>query len=169
MSGAEKKAKEEEMGPKNKRDFLKAMGAGLGIAGLTSVMGGQAFAQEKKGKYVVVITHGGNDPNRAIFGLLMAETAADKGWGQVHVWMTLDGADLACKKKTDRIESPIYKKFGNATSIMKKIKDKGGWFGVCPPCAEYFGATGNEKIEYVELAGGDWLMKNIQDAWVVWI
>ena len=52
---------------------------------------------------------------------------------------------------------------------MKKIKDKGGWFGVCPPCAEYFGATGNEKIEYVELAGGDWLMKNIQDAWVLWM
>ena len=36
-----------------------------------------AFAQaEKKDKYVVVITHGGDDPNRAIFGLLMAETAA---------------------------------------------------------------------------------------------
>ena len=97
-------------------------------------MGGQAFAQaEKKDKYVVVITHGGDDPNRAIFGLLMAETAADKGWGKVHVWMTLDGADLANKKKTDRIDSPIYKKFGNASQIMKKIKDKGGWFGGSVP------------------------------------
>jgi uncharacterized protein (DUF1501 family) len=58
----------------NKRDFLKVLGAGLGIAGLSSMMGGQSFAQEdKKGKYVIVITHGGNDPNRAIFGLLMAQ------------------------------------------------------------------------------------------------
>jgi len=37
------------------------------------MLGGQSFAEEdKKGKYVIVITHGRNDPNRAIFGLLMA-------------------------------------------------------------------------------------------------
>src|SRR4030042_7168118 len=61
----------------NKRDFLKVLGAGLGIAGLSSMMGGQSFAEEdKKGKYVIVITHGGNDPNRAIFGPLMAQTVA---------------------------------------------------------------------------------------------
>jgi predicted peroxiredoxin len=170
MREKEEKTKGGEMEQNSKRDFLKALGAGIGMAGLATVMSGQAYAQgEKKGKYVIVITHGGDDPNRAIFGLLMAETVANKGWGQVHVWMTLDGADLANKKKTDRIESPIYKKFGGALEIMKKIKDKGGWFGVCPPCAEYFGATGSDKYEWVELAGGDWLMKNIQDAWVVWI
>ncbi len=153
----------------NKRNFLKVLGAGIGMAGLSSMMGGQALADEKKGKYIVVITQGGNDPNRAILALLLAQTVADKGWGKVHVWMTLDGADLANKKKTERIESPIYKKFGNALEIMKKIKDKGGWFGICPPCADYFGASGSDKHDWVELAGGDWLMKNIQDAWVVWI
>ena len=43
-------------------------------------MGAQAFADiDKKGKYVFVITPGGNDPNRAIFGLLMAQTVAEKG------------------------------------------------------------------------------------------
>jgi predicted peroxiredoxin len=165
----EKMAMEEGEGT-NKRDFLKVFGMGLGLAGITSALGGPAFAQgDKKGKYIIVITHGGNDPNRAILGLLLAETVANKGWGQVYVWMTLDGADLVNKKKMDRIDSPIYKKFGNASSIMKKIKDKGGWFGVCPPCAEYFGAAGGDKHEGVELAGGDWLMKNIQDAWVVWM
>jgi len=110
----------------NKRDFLKALGAGLGIAGFGSMIGGQSFAEEKKGKYVIVITHGGSDPNRAILGLLLAQTVADKGWGKVYVWMTLDGADLVHKKRTERIDSPIYKKFGNALEIMKKIKDKGG-------------------------------------------
>ncbi len=169
----EKRIVEDDEGA-NKRDFLKALGAGFGIAGLTSMMGTKSFADaERKGKYVIVITHGGNDPNRAIFGLLMAQVVTDKGWGKVHVWMTLDGADLCNKKKTEKIESPIYKKFGNAFDIMKKIKDKGGWFGVCPPCAEscaeYFGAAGGDKDDWVELAGGDWLMKNIQDAWVVWI
>ncbi len=170
MGIEDKKAGSEEIEKESKRDFLKTVGAGLGMAGLATVLGGQAFAKsDEKGKYVVVITHGADDPKRAIFGLLMAMTAGDKGWGQVNVWMTLGGADLANKKRTDKIESPIYKSFGNATQIMKKIKDKGGWFGVCPPCAEFYGSTGSDRHEFVEQAGGDWLMKNIQDAWVVYI
>lgn len=28
---------------------------------------------------------------------------------------------------------------------------------------------GEEKYDWIELQGGDWLMKNIQDAWVVWM
>jgi hypothetical protein len=79
----EKKIVEESEGA-SKRDFFKVLGAGLGIAGLSSMVGGQSFADdEKKGKYVIVITHGGNDPNRAILGLLLAQTVVDKGWGKV--------------------------------------------------------------------------------------
>ncbi len=152
-------------------DFLKSVGvAGLGLAGLSAMLGGQAFSEiEKKEKYIIVITHGGNDPNRAIFALLMAEVVANKEWGKLHVWMTLEGADLASKKKADKIESPIFKKFGNAQELMKKVKDKGAWVGVCPPCAEYAGAVGDDKYEFIEKAAGDWLMKNMQDAWVLWM
>jgi predicted peroxiredoxin len=158
---------EEEEGV-SRFDFLKTVGIGLGAAGLGAVMGGQAMAEgEKKGKYVVVVSNGGNDPNRAILALLLASVAADKGWGSVHVWMTLEGADLAAKSKVERIESPVFKKFGNAMELMKKLKEKGAWFGVCPPCADYYAA--NDKVDFVEKAGGDWLMKNIQDAWVVWL
>ncbi len=149
-------------------DFLKAVGIGLGAAGLGAVLGGQAVAEgDKKGKYVVVVTNGGNNPNRAILSLILANVAADKGWGSVHVWMTLEGADLASKSKCERIESPIFKKFGSALALMTKLKEKGGWFGVCPPCADYFAPA--DRLEFVEKAGGDWLMKNIQDAWVVWM
>lgn len=46
--------------------------AGLGAAGLSALTGGQAFADmEKKGRYVIVITNGGNDPDRVVFALLM--------------------------------------------------------------------------------------------------
>ena len=163
-------SEEQEEEGSTKRDFLKMLGAGFGIAGIGSLVGAPAMAQtEKTGKYVIVITHGGDDPNRAILGLLLAQTVGDKGWGKVHVWVTLSGADLANKKRVEKIQSPIYKSSGTAAEIMKKIRDKGGWFGCCPPCAEYFGSTGSDKIDYVELAGGDWLMKNIQDAWVVWM
>ena len=30
---------------------------------------------------------------------------------------------------------------------------------------DYFGAAGSDKYDWVELAGGDWLMKNLHDAW----
>ncbi len=148
-------------------DFLKSVGVGLGAAGISSMIGGQAFAEgEKKGKYVVVISYGGNDPNRAIFGLLMADVAISKGWGNVHVWLYLEGADLAVKSKAERIKSPVYEKFGTADELIKKLKGKGVLFGACPPCIDYF--TGSDTYNFVEKAGGDWLMKNIQDAWVVW-
>jgi len=157
----------------SRHDFLKAVGtAGLGMAGLGAMMSAPAEAEVakegKKGKYVIVITHGGNNPNRAIWALLMADTIQKKGMGDVCVWMTIEGADLCRKGVPDRIVSPIFQKFGNAMEIMERVQKKGGKFGVCPPCADYFGAKGSEKFDWIELQGGDWLMKNIQDAWVVW-
>ena len=154
----------------SRQDFLKGIGLGLGAAGMVSLAGGQSLAaEEKTDRYVVAITHGGSDPNRAILALLCAFTALDKGFGAVHVWMTLDGADLANKTKAFRIESPIFKKFGNAEELMKKLKDKGATFGVCPPCAEYMGAVGADKFDFVEKQGADWLMKNIKGATVAWM
>ena len=125
-------------GPKGfRKRFSQGPWSRGGSAGLVSLMGGQALAAgEKKGNYLVAITHGGNDPNPDILGLLMALTAADKGFGEVQVWFTLDGSDLANKTKVERIDSPIFKKFGNASDLMKKLKDKGATFGVCPPCAD---------------------------------
>jgi predicted peroxiredoxin len=154
----------------SRQDFMRGIGLGLGAAGLASLTGTPALAAEAAGdRYVVAITHGGNDPNRAILGLLCAFTALDKGFGSVHVWMTLDGADLANKTKAGRIDSPIFKKFGNAEELLKKLKEKGASFGVCPPCAEYAGAVGGDKFDFVEKQGADWLMKNIKGATVAWM
>jgi predicted peroxiredoxin len=155
----------------NRHDFLKTMGMGLGAVGIASMMGGVASAADegKGNRYIVAITHGGEDPNRAILGLLMAFTALDKGFGQVHVWMTLGGAELANKSKAGRIESPIFKKFGNAEELMNKLKDKGATFGVCPPCAEYMGSVGSDKYDFVEKQGAGWLMKNIPGAVLAWM
>jgi len=169
QDGSEKKDSEEL----SRQDFLKAAGiAGLGMAGLGAMMSSPVLAEEakegKKGKYVIVITHGGNNPNRAIWALLMAETIQKKGMGDINVWMTIEGADLCKKSVPEKIVSPIFSKFGNAMEIMDRVRKNGCKFGVCPPCAEYFSAKGDEKFDWVELQGGDWLMKNIQDAWVVW-
>lgn len=159
-----------ELESDERRNFLKLLGAGLGAFGLANLFSTNSFADEdKKKKYLFVITNGGNNPNRAILGLLCAEVAVSKGLGNVYVWMTLEGAELANKNKADKIESPIFKKFGNAYELMNKIKNKNGWFGVCPPCAEYAGAVGSDKIDFVEKAGADWLLTNMKDAYVVWM
>ena len=168
-NGSDGKVREEL----SRQHFLRTAGlAGLGLAGLGAMMSAPALAEEakegKKGRYIIVITHGGNNPNRAIWALLMAETIQKKGMGDVHVWMTIEGADLCKKSVPEKIVSPIFSKFGNAMEIMDRVRKSGCTFGVCPPCAEYFSAKGDEKFDWVELQGGDWLMKNIQDAWVVW-
>jgi predicted peroxiredoxin len=151
-------------------DFLKTVGLGAGAAGLAAMMGGQAFADiEKKGKYVFVITNGTNDPNRAILALVCAKAVASKGWGDVHIWMTLQGAELTIKEKAAKIESPIFKTYGTALELMTKIKEKGGKFGVCPPCSDFACTAGGVKMDFVEKAGADWIMKNVQDAWTLWM
>ena len=153
-----------------KRDFLKVLGAGLGVAGISSLMGGQVFADiEKKGKYVFVITHGSNEPNKAIFGLYMAQIVAQKKWGNVVVWMTFDGADLASIKKAKATESSVYKGLGNALKIMDKIRWEGGSFLVCSRWADYFGITGSDKYTWAKLTDDNWLIDNIQGAFVLWI
>lgn len=151
-------------------DFLKTVGMGIGAAGLAAIMGGNAAAAEgeKKGKYVVVASSGGNDPNRAVLALILASAAQNKGY-EVQIWMTLEGADLANRTKTEGIVSPTFKKFGTAHDLMKKLNEKGAAFGVCGPSAEYMGATGSSKYDFVEMRGADWILKNIQDAWVVWL
>jgi len=164
----EEKDKECSLENDERRDFLKIAGTTFGLLGLGNLFGSSfAYASNKK-RYIFVITNGGNNPNRAILGLLFAETALSKGMGEVYVWFTLEGGDLAHKSKAENIISPIFKKFGNAYEIMRKIKDKKGWFGACPPCLEYSGAEGNNKIDFVEKAGADWLLKNMENANFVW-
>jgi len=151
-------------------DFLKTLGlAGLGFLGAGAMVSRPAAAAEgKKPHFIFVVTHGGNNPNRAIWSLLIADVALKKELGSVHVWFTIEGADLCAKGHAEKVTSPIFLKFGNAQEIMESIKKQGGTFGVCPPCAEYFGAKDATKLDYVELQGGDWLAKNIVDATVIW-
>jgi predicted peroxiredoxin len=166
----EGQGEEKEPAGISRQDFLKGIGMGIGAAGLASLIGGQALAAEgTKPRYIVVATHGGEDPNRAILALLTAVTALDKGLGSVHFWMTLNGAELANKTKAGRIDSPIFKKFGNAEELLKKLKDKGCTFGVCPPCAEYMGAEGSDKYDFIDKQGADWLMQHLAGATVVWL
>ena len=152
----------------DRADFLKLLGAGAGVAGLAALAGAQASSAGGKAKYVFAVTHGSDDPDRAVLALLLAQVVLKKGLGAVQVWMTLGGAELAHKDKAPKISSPIFSKLGEPMSLMRDIKERGGSFRVCPPCAEHAGATGAAKLDFFELAGGDWLVENIVGANAVW-
>jgi len=160
-----------ESGELSRGDFLKMAGvAGLGLAGLGTLISSPATAQEgKKGKFLFVVSSGANNPNKAILALLLADVVQKREFGDVHIWMVLEGAELCRKGHPEKIVSPAYKKFGSASEIMERIKKNGGKFGVCPPCAEWVGAEGANRIEWVEDQGGAWLMTNIQNSHVIWL
>jgi len=163
-----------ESGELSRADFLKMMGAaGLGIAGLGSLMSSPASAAEgkedKKKKYVFVITSGGNNPNRVLVALIMADVVQKKELGDVNIWLTLEGAELCRKGHPEKIVSPAFAKYGNAFDIMERIHKNGGAFGVCPPCADWVSATGSNRIEWIKDQGADWIVTNIQDSQVVWL
>jgi len=97
----------------DRQEFLRLAGTGLGALGVASLFGAPAFAGGQKGaSHIVAITHGGTVPNRAVLGLLTAGKLLENGAGKVHVWLVLEGAELANRNKAARIESPIFKKFG---------------------------------------------------------
>lgn len=157
-----------------KRDFL-SLAAGFGAAGLAGLALADTAAADapegdaSKDRYLFVVSHGSDDPNRAILALVLAHVVAAKQWGKVEVWLTLAGAELAHKSKASVIESAIFNTFGTGAALMEKLRAKGATFGVCPPCAKFAGAVGEDKPEWVAMAGGDWLMKAIKGAHVTWL
>ena len=51
----------------------------------------------------------------------------------------------------------------------RNSRKKGATFGVCPPCAEFMGAVGGDKYDFVDKQGADFLMKNLPGAAVAWM
>lgn len=150
-------------------DFLKLLGLGAGLAGLGVVTQAQAQSPAGTGRTLVVLSHGSDDPNRAVLALLLASVAAKKATGSVQIWMTLGGAEVAHRKKVEALTSPIFAAMGSASSLLAELVAKGVTLKVCPPCATAAGAKGEERHPAVEEAGGDWLLANLPGAEVIWL
>ena len=154
-------------------DLLRG-GALAGAAGLGLLLGAQpSQAQDQPAdpsRSLFAITHGADDPNRAILGLVLAQAALKAADPKpVRVWLTLGGADLAHAKKAAQIRSPIFHAFGDGLTLMKKLQAGGAQFGVCPPCASFAGADDAARVEFVPLRGGDWLLSELDGARAVWL
>ena len=71
------------------------------------------------------------------------------GGGDVLLWLTADGVNLARK---DAAGSVKPKSFPPITELLKTYADNGGRIGVCPPCGKARGVTEENMV-----ANGEWM------------
>ncbi len=169
-----------ELDALSRGEFLR-LAAGFGAAaatGLGALAAARPAAADESpapapatGSYLFVVTHGTNDMNRAVLPLVLATTVLKKGWGKVHVWLTLAGAEIAHKELCPKILSPAFKAFGTAEALILALKEKGATFGICSPCAVFSGAMDAKRYDFIPNAGGDALLPAMAAAGThtVWI
>lgn len=84
------------------------------------------------GKFVIMCTHGPENPERATIPFVMATTAqaADV---EVIVGLQADGVQLALKGVVDRIAAPSFPPLAD---LVKAFLEAGAQLLVCGPCAQ---------------------------------
>lgn len=157
-------------------DFLKLAGAtGLGIAGLGAFMGMGASPAQAAGKdggkpnFLFVITAGSNDPNRAMLALLLADVVQKQEMGGVHIYLVLEGAELCKVGSPERITSSNFHRLGDAKGVLERLARNGARIGVCPPCAEWVGAVGDNLHDWAQREDGGALLRSMQNSVTSWL
>ncbi|MBI2265273.1 MAG: hypothetical protein HYU64_08895 [Armatimonadetes bacterium] len=145
----------------SRHDFLKLMlGGGIAVAAAGALSGEAQAAEEKK--YLVVITHGEDDPNRAVLpwllldGLTAKKTYADDGM-EVSVWLVLTGLHGADTKRNGKIYSEIYK--NTVAELQKRVAARGAKMGACPACGNFFKVEEANLAPGITFQGGGWMWK----------
>lgn len=158
----------------SRSDLLKLAGAsGLGMAALLGMAGNPAAAESKdgkKGKFLIVITSGSNDPNRAMLALLLADVIQKQDMGRVHIYLALEGSELCRVGHPEKIFSSNFHKLGNALGVMERLAKNGAQIGVCPPCADWAGAVDDKKYPWAQREDGIVLLRSMMESsWTMWL
>jgi predicted peroxiredoxin len=105
---------------------------------------------QRQSKYLFTITHYDADPDRVATPLVLANNALAAG-GDVLVWLTVDGANLARQGAADSLQP---KSFPAVSGLLKTCTENGGRIGVCPPCGKTHGVTDENMLANAEWMGG---------------
>lgn len=101
-------------------------------------------------KFLVNITHGKNDCDRATVGFVVANAAVASGQETV-VFLSIDGAYLASKGYAD----DIYEDgFAPLKDLMSQFIEAGGTIWVCSPCYKKRGFGEGDLIDHAKIVGG---------------
>jgi len=103
---------------------------------------------QQQPKYLFTITTYDGDPDRVATSLVLANSAL-AGGGDVLLWLTVEGANLARKGAADALKP---KSFPPAADLLKAFADNGGRIGVCPPCGKTHGVTDENMV-----TNGEWM------------
>ncbi|NJD62210.1 MAG: hypothetical protein FIA93_05765 [Deltaproteobacteria bacterium] len=154
----------------SRSDFLKL----AGLSALVPLLGGatRASAAEGTAERLYVVTHGGDDVDRAALALLLASVDAKKIGKElpgVTIWFTLQGAKLCRKGEAGKLTSPIFKKFGTLSDILAMSTRAGAKLAACPFCLDAFDIATSDYLDGLERRGGDYVAGNVGKADVIWL
>jgi len=91
-----------------------------------------------------------DDGDRVAAPLVLANAALASG-GDVLMWLTLEGVELARKGAVDKLRT---RSFPNVTTLLEAYIENGGRIGVCPPCGKTHGISDSDLVTNAEWMGG---------------
>ncbi|QOY34284.1 DsrE family protein [Anaerobacillus isosaccharinicus] len=101
-------------------------------------------------KFLVSLTHGKGDTDRATVGFVVANAAVASG-KEVVVFLNIDGAYLADNGYAEEIHE---EGFAPLKSLMNQFVEAGGILWVCSPCHKKRELDENNLIEGATIVGG---------------
>ncbi|MCD8511552.1 MAG: DsrE family protein [Bacillus sp. (in: Bacteria)] len=101
-------------------------------------------------KFLVSLTNGKNDTDRATVGFVVANAAVASG-KQVVVFLNIDGAYLSDKGYADDIHEAG---FAPLKGLMDQFVEAGGIIWVCSPCHKKRELNEDNLIEGATIVGG---------------
>lgn len=101
-------------------------------------------------KFLVSLTNGKNDTDRATVGFVVANAAVASG-KEVVVFLNIDGAYLSDKGYADDIHEAG---FAPLKQLMDQFVEAGGTLWVCSPCHKKRELSEENLIEGATIVGG---------------
>lgn len=105
---------------------------------------------QQNAKYLFTVTTYDSDADRVATPLVLANNALAAG-GDVLIWLTVDGANLARQGAADTLKP---KSFPAVAELLKTYTENGGRIGVCPPCGKTHGVTDENMLANAQWMGG---------------
>ena len=117
------------------------------LAVLTPLIGAQSHAQGRARDGVFIhISHGTDDPHRALMALRMAEIMSEDK--DVLVYFDIKGVEVVLKDATE-IQ---FKEFPTSTAQLKKLVDRKVALMACPGCLKAAGKTPADLAPGIQVA-----------------
>jgi len=119
----------------------------------------QAQESEMPGKYVISLTHGGDNPDKATVAFVVANAAVASDKDTV-VFLSIEGTRLSQKGVADAIHE---EGFAPLKELMDNFAKAGGRMFVCSPCFKKRKLDENNLVAGAAVVGGAKLVEFMSD------